>query len=53
MAAIYEGDLVGGCEEGCNCGQCFWVHGAGPTAVAVVDDEVKGKEIGERMVKAF
>lgn len=29
------------------------ISGAGPTAVAVIDDEEKGKEIGERMVMAF
>ncbi|XP_072994283.1 homoserine kinase [Typha latifolia] len=29
------------------------ISGAGPTAVAVIDDEEKGKEIGERMVTAF
>lgn len=29
------------------------ISGAGPTAVAVVDDEKKGKEIGRRMVEAF
>lgn len=29
------------------------ISGAGPTAVAVIDDEKKGKEIGERMVEAF
>ncbi|XP_065006153.1 homoserine kinase-like isoform X2 [Musa acuminata AAA Group] len=29
------------------------ISGAGPTAVAVTDDEEKGKEIGSRMVEAF
>ncbi|KAL3636967.1 hypothetical protein CASFOL_019266 [Castilleja foliolosa] len=29
------------------------ISGAGPTAVAVTDDEERGKEIGERMVEAF
>ncbi|KAL0924854.1 hypothetical protein M5K25_005712 [Dendrobium thyrsiflorum] len=29
------------------------ISGSGPTAVAVVDDEEKGKEIGEKMVEAF
>uniref|UniRef100_A0A2P2LJJ9 Homoserine kinase n=1 Tax=Rhizophora mucronata TaxID=61149 RepID=A0A2P2LJJ9_RHIMU len=29
------------------------ISGAGPTAVAVVDEEERGKEIGERMVEAF
>ncbi|XP_078440324.1 homoserine kinase [Wolffia australiana] len=29
------------------------ISGAGPTAVAVIDDEEKGKLIGERMVEAF
>ncbi|CAK9162956.1 unnamed protein product [Ilex paraguariensis] len=29
------------------------ISGAGPTAVAVTDDEEKGKVIGERMVEAF
>ncbi|KAH7518242.1 homoserine kinase [Ziziphus jujuba] len=29
------------------------ISGAGPTAVAVIDDEKKGAEIGEEMVKAF
>ncbi|RYR26118.1 hypothetical protein Ahy_B02g060277 [Arachis hypogaea] len=29
------------------------ISGAGPTAVAVIDDERKGMEIGERMVEAF
>lgn len=29
------------------------ISGAGPTAVAVTDDEKKGKEIGERMINAF
>lgn len=29
------------------------ISGAGPTAVAVIDVEEKGKEIGERMVEAF
>ncbi|KDP39832.1 hypothetical protein JCGZ_04242 [Jatropha curcas] len=29
------------------------ISGAGPTAVAVIDNEERGKEIGERMVEAF
>lgn len=29
------------------------ISGAGPTAVAVIDDEEKGKLIGDRMVEAF
>lgn len=29
------------------------ISGAGPTAVAVIDEEEKGREIGERMVEAF
>ncbi|XP_073144075.1 homoserine kinase isoform X1 [Henckelia pumila] len=29
------------------------ISGAGPTAVAVTDDEERGREIGERMVDAF
>ncbi|XP_057494962.1 homoserine kinase [Actinidia eriantha] len=29
------------------------ISGAGPTAVAITDDEGKGREIGERMVDAF
>ena len=29
------------------------ISGAGPTAVAIVDDEERGKLIGERMVEAF
>ncbi|CBI36540.3 unnamed protein product, partial [Vitis vinifera] len=29
------------------------ISGAGPTAVAITDDEEKGREIGERMVEAF
>ncbi|KAL3512038.1 hypothetical protein ACH5RR_024758 [Cinchona calisaya] len=29
------------------------ISGAGPTIVAVTDDEEKGREIGERMVEAF
>ncbi|GAA0153483.1 kinase [Lithospermum erythrorhizon] len=29
------------------------ISGAGPTAVAVIDNEEKGNEIGERMVEAF
>nr|XP_043621318.1 homoserine kinase-like [Erigeron canadensis] len=29
------------------------ISGAGPTAVAVTDDEIKGREIGEKMVEAF
>ncbi|XVF44696.1 hypothetical protein PTKIN_Ptkin02bG0144700 [Pterospermum kingtungense] len=29
------------------------ISGAGPTAVAVIDSEEKGKEIGQRMVEAF
>ncbi|XP_076921893.1 homoserine kinase-like [Bidens hawaiensis] len=29
------------------------ISGAGPTAVAVTDDEDKGREIGEKMVEAF
>ncbi|KVH27466.1 homoserine kinase [Cynara cardunculus var. scolymus] len=29
------------------------ISGAGPTAVAVIDDEEKGREIGEKMVEAF
>ncbi|KAI3515193.1 hypothetical protein L1887_13963 [Cichorium endivia] len=29
------------------------ISGAGPTAVAVTDDEEKGREIGEKMVEAF
>lgn len=29
------------------------ISGAGPTAVAVTDNEERGKEIGERMVEAF
>ncbi|OAY59251.1 homoserine kinase [Manihot esculenta] len=29
------------------------ISGAGPTAVAVIDDEERGKEIGESMVEAF
>ncbi|XVF67127.1 hypothetical protein PTKIN_Ptkin10aG0096000 [Pterospermum kingtungense] len=29
------------------------ISGAGPTAVAVIDDEEKGKEIGQRMVETF
>ncbi|XP_073102723.1 homoserine kinase [Elaeis guineensis] len=29
------------------------ISGAGPTAVAVIDGEKKGKEIGDRMVEAF
>ncbi|CDP16876.1 unnamed protein product [Coffea canephora] len=29
------------------------ISGAGPTAVAVTDNEEKGREIGERMVEAF
>ncbi|KAI5665227.1 hypothetical protein M9H77_24550 [Catharanthus roseus] len=29
------------------------ISGAGPTAVAVTDDEERGREIGERMVEAF
>ncbi|XAR72524.1 Homoserine kinase [Bertholletia excelsa] len=29
------------------------ISGAGPTAVAVTDDEERGKEIGSRMVEAF
>ncbi|XP_008812621.1 homoserine kinase [Phoenix dactylifera] len=29
------------------------ISGAGPTAVAVIDGEDKGKEIGDRMVEAF
>ncbi|KAL8196793.1 hypothetical protein R6Q57_024447 [Mikania cordata] len=29
------------------------ISGAGPTAVAVIDDEGKGMEIGEKMVEAF
>ncbi|GER32942.1 homoserine kinase [Striga asiatica] len=29
------------------------ISGAGPTAVAVIDDEERGLEIGERMVEAF
>ncbi|KAI3745289.1 hypothetical protein L1987_58400 [Smallanthus sonchifolius] len=29
------------------------ISGAGPTVVAVTDDEEKGREIGERMVEAF
>ncbi|KAG1361113.1 homoserine kinase [Cocos nucifera] len=29
------------------------ISGAGPTAVAVIDGEEKGKEIGDRMVEAF
>ncbi|XP_058114995.1 homoserine kinase-like [Magnolia sinica] len=31
----------------------FTISGAGPTVVAVTDDEDKGKEIGARMVDAF
>ncbi|CAH1435263.1 unnamed protein product [Lactuca virosa] len=29
------------------------ISGAGPTTVAVIDDEGKRKEIGEKMVEAF
>ena len=29
------------------------ISGAGPTAVAITDDEGKGREIGDRMVDAF
>ncbi|KAK3005295.1 hypothetical protein RJ639_016905 [Escallonia herrerae] len=29
------------------------ISGAGPTAVAITDDEDKGREIGDRMVEAF
>ena len=29
------------------------ISGAGPTAVAITDDEEKGRQIGERMVEAF
>lgn len=29
------------------------ISGAGPTAVAVIDDEDKGMEIGKRMVEAL
>ncbi|XP_047310656.1 homoserine kinase [Impatiens glandulifera] len=29
------------------------ISGAGPTAVAVIDNEEKGREIGEKMVEAF
>lgn len=29
------------------------ISGAGPTAVAIIDNEARGKEIGEAMVKAF
>ncbi|XP_059647358.1 homoserine kinase [Cornus florida] len=29
------------------------ISGAGPTAVAIIDDEERGREIGERMVEAF
>ncbi|KAL3632725.1 hypothetical protein CASFOL_025709 [Castilleja foliolosa] len=29
------------------------ISGAGPTAVAVIDNEERGREIGERMVEAF
>ncbi|GFP91193.1 homoserine kinase [Phtheirospermum japonicum] len=29
------------------------ISGSGPTAVAVIDDEERGREIGERMVEAF
>ncbi|OMO99003.1 Homoserine kinase [Corchorus capsularis] len=29
------------------------ISGAGPTAVAVIDNEEKGKEIGQKMVEAF
>ncbi|XP_028077689.1 homoserine kinase [Camellia sinensis] len=29
------------------------ISGAGPTVVAVIDDEERGREIGDRMIEAF
>ncbi|KAL5984270.1 hypothetical protein ACLOJK_018374 [Asimina triloba] len=46
MAAVKSAALEAG-AFGCT------ISGAGPTAVAVTDDEEKGKEIGARMVEAF
>ncbi|KAL2927839.1 Homoserine kinase [Bienertia sinuspersici] len=46
MGAVKKAAVAAG-AYGCT------ISGAGPTAVAVTDDEEKGKEIGERMVEAF
>ncbi|XP_065858402.1 homoserine kinase [Euphorbia lathyris] len=46
MEAVKKAALAAG-AFGCT------ISGAGPTAVAVIDNEEKGKEIGERMVDAF
>ncbi|OAY83821.1 Homoserine kinase [Ananas comosus] len=46
MAAVKAAAVAAG-AFGCT------ISGAGPTAVAVIDGEEKGREIGERMVEAF
>lgn len=46
MAAVKKAALEAG-AFGCT------ISGAGPTAVAVTDDEKRGREIGERMAEAF
>ncbi|KAK9051876.1 hypothetical protein SSX86_028504 [Deinandra increscens subsp. villosa] len=46
MDAVKKAALLAG-AFGCT------ISGAGPTAVAVTDDEEKGREIGEKMVEAF
>ncbi|XP_071722913.1 homoserine kinase-like [Rutidosis leptorrhynchoides] len=46
MEAVKKAAILAG-AFGCT------ISGAGPTAVAITDDEQKGREIGERMVEAF
>ncbi|CAH9095769.1 unnamed protein product [Cuscuta epithymum] len=46
MEAVKKAAIEGG-ADGCT------ISGAGPTAVAVTDDEERGRVIGERMVEAF
>lgn len=46
MEAVKRAAIEGG-AFGCT------ISGAGPTAVAITDDEARGRAIGERMVEAF
>ncbi|PKA59867.1 homoserine kinase [Apostasia shenzhenica] len=46
MVAVKKAAMAAG-AFGCT------ISGSGPTAVAVVDDEGKGEEVGKRMVEAF
>ncbi|KAJ6311159.1 hypothetical protein OIU76_015810 [Salix suchowensis] len=52
VASVLQGDVVGLGKALLGAFGCT-ISGAGPTAVAVVESEERGVEIGVRMVEAF